>query len=85
MRHGYRGPANVLWKAGESAWDNNKITDTLKALPTYGPLLPAAVTSAQSSGSNSDAGRRVDRRIGGMEGVRWPSSPFGYSAGTDAT
>ncbi len=40
MRHGYRGPANVLWKVGESAWDNNKITDTLKALPTYGPLLP---------------------------------------------
>lgn len=30
MRHGYRGPANVLWKVGESAWDNNKITDTLK-------------------------------------------------------
>ncbi len=38
MRHGYRGPANVLWKVGESAWDNNKITDTLKALPTYSHL-----------------------------------------------
>ncbi len=20
MRHGYRGPANVLWKVGETAW-----------------------------------------------------------------
>ncbi|EIF0118430.1 peptidoglycan glycosyltransferase/peptidoglycan DD-transpeptidase MrcA [Salmonella enterica subsp. enterica serovar Berta] len=46
MRHGYRGPANVLWKVGETAWDSKKITDTLKALPTYGPLLPAVVTSA---------------------------------------
>ncbi|MGI3453610.1 transglycosylase domain-containing protein, partial [Citrobacter arsenatis] len=41
MRHGYRGPSNVLWKVGESSWDSKKITDTLKALPTYGPLLPA--------------------------------------------
>lgn len=22
MRHGYRGPANVLWKVGETAWDS---------------------------------------------------------------
>jgi membrane carboxypeptidase/penicillin-binding protein len=43
MRHGYRGPSNVLWKVGESSWDSKKITDTLKALPTYGPLLPAVV------------------------------------------
>lgn len=48
MRHGYRGPSNVLWKVGESSWDSKKITDTLKALPTYGPpaakrLLPAPI------------------------------------------
>nr|AIA90984.1 CAZy families GT51 protein [uncultured Citrobacter sp.] len=24
MRHGYRGPSNVLWKVGETAWDNKK-------------------------------------------------------------
>lgn len=24
MRHGYRGPSNVLWKVGESAWDSKK-------------------------------------------------------------
>lgn len=44
MRHGYRGPSNVLWKVGEGAWDSKKITDSLKALPTYGPLRPAVVT-----------------------------------------
>ena len=38
MRHGYRGPSNVLWRVGEGAWDSKKITDSLKALPTYGPL-----------------------------------------------
>jgi penicillin-binding protein 1A len=45
MRHGYRGPANVLWKVGETPWDNQKILDTLKN-PEYGPLSPAVVTSA---------------------------------------
>ncbi|WP_167519602.1 peptidoglycan glycosyltransferase/peptidoglycan DD-transpeptidase MrcA [Intestinirhabdus alba] len=44
MRHGYRGPANVLWKVGETPWSKEKIVETLKALPTYGPLLPAVVT-----------------------------------------
>lgn len=44
MRHGYRGPSNVLWRVGEGAWDSKKITDSLKALPTYGPLRPAVVT-----------------------------------------
>ncbi len=70
MRHGYRGPANVLWKVGESAWDNNKITDTLKALPTYGPLLPAAVTSAnpQEATAMLADGSTV---VLSMEGVRW--------------
>lgn len=24
MRHGYRGPANVLWKVGETAWDTKR-------------------------------------------------------------
>ncbi|MDU7305969.1 MAG: PBP1A family penicillin-binding protein, partial [Escherichia coli] len=66
----YRGPANVLWKVGESAWDNNKITDTLKALPTYGPLLPAAVTSAnpQEATAMLADGSTV---VLSMEGVRW--------------
>lgn len=70
MRHGYRGPANVLWKVGESAWDNNKITDTLKALPTYGPLLPAAVTSANPQQATAMLADGSTVALS-MEGVRW--------------
>ncbi|ASE82810.1 carboxypeptidase/penicillin-binding protein 1A [Citrobacter koseri] len=70
MRHGYRGPSNVLWKVGETAWDNKKITDTLKALPTYGPLLPAVITGAnpQEATAMLADGTSVSLR---MEGVRW--------------
>lgn len=70
MRHGYRGPANVLWKVGESAWDNNKITDTLKALPTYGPLLPAAVTSANPQEATAMLADGSTVALS-MDGVRW--------------
>ncbi|MCV9879440.1 peptidoglycan glycosyltransferase/peptidoglycan DD-transpeptidase MrcA [Brenneria izbisi] len=45
MRHGYRGPGDVLWKVGERAWDQAKIVATLKTLPVYGPLFPAVITS----------------------------------------
>lgn len=31
MRHGYRGAA-VLWKKGETAWDEDKIIDALKKI-----------------------------------------------------
>lgn len=70
MRHGYRGPSNVLWKVGESSWDSKKITDTLKALPTYGPLLPAVVTSAnpQEAIAALADGTSVSLR---MDGMRW--------------
>ena len=46
MRHGYRGPANVLWKVGQAPWGRTEILKTLKALPVYGPLYPAVVTEA---------------------------------------
>lgn len=46
MRHGYRGPSKQLWKVGETPWTQKKILDELKALPTYGPMLPAVVTRA---------------------------------------
>ncbi len=46
MRHGYRGPSNVLWKVGEAAWDRKQIIDSLKNLPNYGPLAPAVITAA---------------------------------------
>lgn len=70
MRHGYRGPSNVLWKVGESAWDSKKITASLKALPTYGPLLPAVVTRAdpQEAVALMADGTSVSLR---MDGIRW--------------
>lgn len=70
MRHGYRGPANMLWKVGEAAWDTKKITDSLKALPSYGPLAPAVITSAspQEATAMLGDGTTVSLR---MEGVRW--------------
>ena len=70
MRHGYRGPSNVLWKVGESAWDSKKIISTLRALPTYGPLLPAVVTQAdpQEAVATLADGTSVSLR---MDGIRW--------------
>lgn len=45
-RHGYRGPSNVLWKVGEAAWDQTRIIDSLKNLPSYGPLSAAVIIQA---------------------------------------
>ncbi len=71
MRHGYRGPANVLWKVGESAWDNNKITDTLKALPTC--WSAAACRSHQRPDPQQATAMLADGKPWHeiMEGVRW--------------
>ncbi len=70
MRHGYRGPSNVLWKVGESAWDSKKITDTLKPLPGYGPFVAAVVTQAtpQEATAMLADGTSVSLR---MDGIRW--------------
>ena len=70
MRHGYRGPANVLWKVGQTPWGRTEILKTLKALPVYGPLFPAVVTEA----SREEA--TVMMRDGtsitlNLAGVRW--------------
>ena len=48
MRHGYRGPSNVLWKVGQPTWSREQIINSLKTLPTYGPLLPAVVTESNA-------------------------------------
>ncbi|MFZ7223608.1 penicillin-binding protein 1A [Avibacterium avium] len=50
MRHGYRGAA-VLWKKGETAWDEDKIIDVLKKLPNSAPLVPAAVLETSKAGA----------------------------------
>lgn len=70
MRHGYRGPSNVLWKIGEMPWEQKRITDMLKTLPVYGPLIPAVVTqaSAEQATALMFDGTNVDLT---MDGVRW--------------
>ncbi|MCU5771862.1 peptidoglycan glycosyltransferase/peptidoglycan DD-transpeptidase MrcA [Erwiniaceae bacterium BAC15a-03b] len=70
MRHGYRGPSNVLWKVGETAWGESEIVKSLKALPVYGPLFPAVVTSANSD--EATAVMRDGSHVAlGMAGMRW--------------
>ncbi|SUX37380.1 Penicillin-binding protein 1A [Cedecea davisae] len=70
MRHGYRGPSNVLWKVGESAWDEKKIIDSLKNLPVYGPLFPAVVTRATVEEATALLADGSSVSLG-MEGMRW--------------
>ena len=70
MRHGYRGPASVLWKVGETPWETKKIIDSLKRQSGYGPLFPAVVTSANAQEAvallaNGDSVSLT------MDGVRW--------------
>lgn len=69
-RHGYRGPAEVLWKPTETAWVSEKIIEKLKKSPVYGPLMPGVVLSATGSEAKvmlAD-GSKIDIT---MTGVRW--------------
>ena len=70
MRHGYRGPSNVLWKVGEAAWDQKQIVDSLKNLPNYGPLSPAVIvaTSAEEATAMMADGSHVALP---MSTMRW--------------
>ncbi|ADO46616.1 peptidoglycan glycosyltransferase/peptidoglycan DD-transpeptidase MrcA [[Enterobacter] lignolyticus] len=70
MRHGYRGPANVLWKVGETPWDSKKITDSLKSLPTYGPLEPAVVTATGPQEATVMMADGTSAALS-MDGMRW--------------
>ncbi|MCC8379370.1 peptidoglycan glycosyltransferase/peptidoglycan DD-transpeptidase MrcA [Xenorhabdus sp. PB30.3] len=70
MRHGYRGAQDVLWKPGQLSWNKFKIIDKLKALPKYGPLLPAVVMKSNANQAEVmlTDGSRVELT---MAGVRW--------------
>ncbi|MDW8845306.1 peptidoglycan glycosyltransferase/peptidoglycan DD-transpeptidase MrcA [Erwinia sp. MMLR14_017] len=72
MRHGYRGPANVLWKVGQNPWDHAEIMKTLKALPVYGPLIPAVITEANSDAATATLrdGSSVTLNLAGMRWAR---------------
>ncbi|GKW35294.1 peptidoglycan glycosyltransferase/peptidoglycan DD-transpeptidase MrcA [Pectobacterium versatile] len=70
MRHGYRGPSKVLWKVGEGVWDQAKMIAALKALPVYGPLSPAIITS--TTADNAIALLSDGSNIAlPMAGMRW--------------
>ena len=83
MRHGYRGPANLLWKAGEQAQTQEEILKTLKSLPVYGPLFPAVVTQ-----SGNDAATVVIRDGStatlDLNAVRW-ARPYKSDTAQGAT
>ncbi len=70
MRHGYRGPTNVLWKVGEASWDQSRIQKALKDLPAYGPLNAAVVTTASADEATAmlKDGSSVSLNLAG---VRW--------------
>ena len=70
MRHGYRGPSQVLWKAGEKAWDTPLILSALKKISRYGPFMPAVVTRASATEATTvmASGQEV---VLSMEGIRW--------------
>ena len=70
MRHGYRGPTNVLWKPGEASWDRTRILKALKDLPTYGSLNAAVITSANAEEATATLKDGSSVSIG-MAGVRW--------------
>lgn len=72
MRHGYRGPSNVLWKVGEAAWTQQQIVDSLKTLPVYGPLRPAVVTqtTAEQATAILADGSSVTLPMAGMRWAR---------------
>ncbi|PHM25678.1 peptidoglycan glycosyltransferase/peptidoglycan DD-transpeptidase MrcA [Xenorhabdus ehlersii] len=74
VRHGYRGPQEVLWKANQPVWSQTQIIDKLKTLPKYGPLVPAIVTSSSTHQAQVMLvdGNKVELT---MAGVRW-ARPF---------
>lgn len=43
MRHGYRGPERILWKANQFPLTQTQILDHLKTYPSYGDLHPAVI------------------------------------------
>nr|WP_240354997.1 peptidoglycan glycosyltransferase/peptidoglycan DD-transpeptidase MrcA [Pectobacterium brasiliense] len=70
MRHGYRGPSKVLWKVGEGVWDQAKMIAALKALPVYGPISPAIVTSTTADNAIAILSDGSNIALP-MAGMRW--------------
>lgn len=70
MRHGYRGPQQVLWKAHEPALPTAEIVAKLKKQPGYGPFIPAAVTGVTTDNATALLANG-DTITLPMSGIRW--------------
>ncbi|MDG2952193.1 penicillin-binding protein 1A [Exercitatus varius] len=77
MRHGYRGAA-ALWKKGEEAWSEGKITEFLQKLPNAAPFVPAAVLAVNKGGAE------VMRASGEKMTLNSPALRFAGSKGVRA-
>ncbi|ASU23211.1 penicillin-sensitive transpeptidase [Vibrio qinghaiensis] len=47
-RHGYRGAEKVVWKEGQTPFNEQQLAEHLNNEPTYGDLLPAVVTNVNN-------------------------------------
>jgi len=83
MRHGYRGPSQVLWKIGENAWDTQQILSTLKKISRYGPFQPAVVTSVSATEATVVMADGQNVALS-MEGMRW-ARPYRSDTAQGAT
>ncbi|MDH2999041.1 penicillin-binding protein [Pasteurellaceae bacterium LFhippo2] len=70
-RHGWRG-ADVLWKAKDKAWDEEKIIDHLSKLPNSEPFTPAAVLkiAKESATILLSNGEQATLRLANMKWAR---------------
>lgn len=76
-RHGYRGAETVRWKTGETAWDKQKIADTLDTVPTYDRLIPAIVTHVDANSAT------VEVKHNGTQTLAWDEMKWARKFLTD--
>ena len=70
MRHGYRGPSEQLWKAGEPSWDYEQIVAHLAKQPTYDPLMAAVVTKLDDRNATLVLKNGKEATLG-WNGIKW--------------
>ncbi|MFM2480999.1 penicillin-binding protein 1A [Celerinatantimonas sp. YJH-8] len=72
MRHGFRGPIQTLWKAGQSPLPRQKIIDKLAELPNYAYLKAAAITAVdeQTASAILKGGKPIQLDWDGMKWAR---------------
>jgi len=69
-RHGYRGAEKVLWKKGETAFDEQKIDKTLNNVPSYRPLIPAVVTKVDGKQATVFVKNKGKQTLE-WDGIKW--------------